>query len=389
MSERFILTVAELHLGHIKETFRAGAVIEHDEERQLLIIDGRKFNDTRDLDILKRQVKQTETPGSKQYGRSPWIVPYSQEAQARILGIEPAPEPPRKPRPGEGMEVIQSDEDTHETIDVSHTQVSKRNMEAKEAEREAARNRDRTAKMEVIRGDETVEERIQRLEAEVAQRKAAGKPTDLSAQQELVQLKSKHAMKTPIVQDDTLGQGVSKSEIPLNAGQHLPSREEVAAKDDDAKAQAEARKQQVQKTRAAAGIEEPPSDTAVEPSENAVEQTSAAIEASHGGTGAVEIEGPDAGIFDGAPSPETETEREAELRQANEVLTAENAELRGGMSELMKRMDALEKGAKKPAREAHYTPEERQEQVIRRQIDSQGSLSGAYRAFSSGVTGGR
>ncbi len=37
MSEKFILTVkAGLHLGHIKETFGAGSVIEHDAERKTL-----------------------------------------------------------------------------------------------------------------------------------------------------------------------------------------------------------------------------------------------------------------------------------------------------------------------------------------------------------------
>ena len=68
MSEKFILT-RTLHLGFVKDTFRAGAVIEHDEDRGVLIIDGRKFDDTRDLDILLRH---------------DWIVPYDEEVLEKM-----------------------------------------------------------------------------------------------------------------------------------------------------------------------------------------------------------------------------------------------------------------------------------------------------------------
>ena len=76
VNEKWILTVKELHLGHCKETFRAGAVIELDEPNGRLIIDGRRFNDTRDLDVLKRQAER--------YPDNPWVVPYSKEMRDEV-----------------------------------------------------------------------------------------------------------------------------------------------------------------------------------------------------------------------------------------------------------------------------------------------------------------
>jgi hypothetical protein len=51
---------------------------------------------------------------------------------------------------------------------------------------------------------------------------------------------------------------VSKSAIPLNAGQPLPSREEADAKADEARAMADARKKQAEAVRNTSGIEESP-----------------------------------------------------------------------------------------------------------------------------------
>ena len=77
MQESYILTPRELHFGHIKETFGKGAVITVDRERRMLIIDGRKFDDTRDLDVLIRQAAK--------FPDKPWIVPYSEENLEVIL----------------------------------------------------------------------------------------------------------------------------------------------------------------------------------------------------------------------------------------------------------------------------------------------------------------
>jgi len=326
-NEKFILTVRELHLGFIKETFRAGAVIEHDEASGRLIVDGRRFDDTRDLDLLKK------------HG---WVVPYSEEAmevvlEDREIGFTAKPKP--KPKPGEGMDIVQSDEDSHETIDISHTQVSKANAKDKEDARAQAKGREKDRKMEIIKGDETVDERIKRLEGK----------TDMNSVAERVRLK-RQATDMPIVKDDSLGVGSSKSEIPMNAGQHLPSREEVEAKTAAAKAAADARKKGVEQVRAAGGIEVPSENAAessksgdvkrpVDVTEQIDEfQTPKAAAAETAQTG---LEVPKEPVE--APDGLGMSEAAAEVIMAeNNELKAENAELKGGMATLMARMDALE-----------------------------------------------
>lgn len=215
MSDKFILT-RTLHLGFVKDTFRAGAVIEHDEERGVLTIDGRRFNDTRDLDILQRH---------------DWIVPYDEEILEELRNTKDRPVVHKKPRPGENMAIVRSDEDLmSDPIDIRDTQVSKRNQEAKEASRNAARNRDKDRKMEVIKGDETVEERLASLKDK----------TDINSISERVRLKRQRTS-MDVVRDDSLGNSTGGS-VSLNAGQSLPSREEADAKTDGARAKAAALK---------------------------------------------------------------------------------------------------------------------------------------------------
>ena len=325
-NEKFILNPPggrELHLGFIKETFRCGAVIEHDEASGRLIVDGRRFDDTRDLDLLKKH---------------DWVVPYSEENLALVLEDQSPMAPAPKKKPGENMEIVTSDEDSHETIDISHTQVSKANALAKEDARTAAKEREKDRKMEIIKGDETVEERIARLEDK----------TDMASVSERVRLK-RQAAEMPIVQDDSLGAGVGKSEIPMNAGQHLPSREEVEAKTEEAKAAADARKKGVEQVRAAGGIEVP-SENAAEPAKSGdvkrpdvTEQVDqfqspkdAAAETAQTGLEVPKVpaEGLDGtGVSDAAA--EVLVTENAELRAAN-------AELKGGMAAMMARLDSLE-----------------------------------------------
>jgi hypothetical protein len=245
MNDKFILTVRELHLGNIKETFRAGAVIEHDAVNNRLIVDGRKFDDTRDLDILKRQAQKNP--------KSAWIIPFSQEARDEILGMQPKPQS-KKPAPGEGMQVIQSDEDLTDPIDISDTQISKRKQEAKEAQQKKVKSE----KMEIIRGDETVEERIAALKGK----------NDISSIAERARLKAVGPASMEIVKDDSSGQGVGKSQVSLNIGQVLPSPATVAEKSEEARAAAEARKKEVERNRKAAEVEEPAVGTAIEMDNN-------------------------------------------------------------------------------------------------------------------------
>ena len=239
VNEKWILTVKELHLGHCKETFRAGAVIELDEPNGRLIIDGRRFNDTRDLDVLKRQADR--------YPDNPWVVPYSKEMRAEISATF-APratiESSRKPLgKDQKLQIIQSDEDLTEEIDISSTKVSKINNAAKEA----ARNRVKSNDMEIIRGDESVEDRIASLHGK----------TDMGSIAERARLKATGSARMKIIKDDSLGAGFGGKNSPsMNAGQHLPSREEADARTEDARARASSYKREADMKRKAAGIDE-------------------------------------------------------------------------------------------------------------------------------------
>ena len=238
MSEKFVLVRKELHLGYVKETFRAGAVLEHDTEKQVLVVDGRKFNDTRDLEVLKRQAEN--------HPDDAWIVPWSEEAVAEAKASLPKPAR-KKARPGEAMQVVKSDEDLMDTdIDISDTQISKKTAAAKEA----ARNRPKNSAMEVVRGDESVEDRIASLKGK----------NDISSVAERVRLKATGSAKMAVVKDDSLGSGAGSKAVALNAGQSLPSRDDVEAKTASAKAAAEARKRDAELRRGKTVQEAPESD---------------------------------------------------------------------------------------------------------------------------------
>lgn len=235
-NEKWILTVKELHFGYCKETFRAGAVIELDESNGRLIIDGRRFNDTRDLDVLKRH--------SQNFPNNPWVIPYSEEAKAEVVeAIRPKPVSQQKIlKPDQQMQVIKSDQDLNEEIDISATKVSKINSLAKEA----ARAKVKTDGMEIIRGDESVEDRLESLKGK----------TDIGSIAERARLKATGSVKMAVVKDDNLGAGfVGKAHMSMNAGQHLPSREEADAKKEDAKALADTRKKESAKLRGRAVVE--------------------------------------------------------------------------------------------------------------------------------------
>ena len=245
VNEKWILTVKELHLGHCKETFRAGAVIELDEANGRLIIDGRRFNDTRDLDVLKRQ--------SGRDPENPWVIPFSPEARQEVLAaVAPvAISRAKKLRPDQKLQVIKSDEDLNEEIDISATKISKINAAAKEAVRQKVK----TNGMEIIRGDETVEERLASLKGK----------TDMGSIAERARIKASGSVRMAVVRDDSLGAGFTgKSAVSMNAGQHLPSREEADARKGDAQAQADARKKHAEAVRLRQGGVEVEGDVQVE-----------------------------------------------------------------------------------------------------------------------------
>jgi hypothetical protein len=236
-NEKWILTVKELHFGHCKETFRAGAVIELDEDNGRLIIDGRRFNDTRDLDVLKGQ--------SNRCPDNPWVVPYTPQNRIEILqGIQPPMVSQQKQlRPDQQMQVIQSDQDLSEEIDIRATQISKVAAAKKVGEKQYVKDHG----MEIIRGDESVEDRIASLRGK----------NDIGSIAERTRLKASGSTRMQIVKDDSLGAGFTgKNSVSMNAGQHLPSREEADAKKESAIASANARKKEADQTRREAGIED-------------------------------------------------------------------------------------------------------------------------------------
>lgn len=160
-----------MHLGFIKETFAAGTVIERIDNK--LVIDGKPYETTKDLDIL--------------IGHN-WAEPYSDARKEQLIAQHAVKKVVPKIRPEEeeivkktrNMEVIESDQDLNEDIDISHTK------------KQPKPKIDKNAPLEVIRGDESPEERIARLTSQVP--------------------------KMPIVADDSLGELVGESSPSLNAG---------------------------------------------------------------------------------------------------------------------------------------------------------------------------
>ena len=224
---KYVLVVRQIHLGHIKETFKAGAVIEHDAKNNRLIIDGRTFNDARDLDILKHR--------SETHPDSPYVLPYSKEVAAEAKASFAPLVTSVKKQPVAQLRVIKSDADLNEEIDVRDTQISKKTAARKEEERK----RVKSTKLEIVRGDQSVEERIAELKGD----------NSPSAIAERARIKASRPAVLPIVQDDSLGTTVGRAQISMNAGQALPDPKRVAANTAAARAQAEARKADVAKAR--------------------------------------------------------------------------------------------------------------------------------------------
>jgi hypothetical protein len=227
--EEYILTRG-MHLGHCKETFGKGAVIRFNPATRRLTIDGRMFEDYRDVQVLKNQAINNPN--------NPWIVQYSLEALREIRGESDTPVPavPKRVPNNDGMEIVQSDEDSHETIDIRHTQVSK----IKQAEQEAARQKKQSGEMPVVEGYQSVEDRIAELK---------DKPdTDLSARAERVRLMSGKKAAMPVVRDDSLGASTGSKSSAMNAGMPVSGRraDEVPKYVADS---ASARKQQVENNR--------------------------------------------------------------------------------------------------------------------------------------------
>jgi len=305
-SEKYILTQKEMHLGYIKETFGRGAILEYDSDKRQLMVDGRKFDEFRDLEILKRQsIKNPDNP---------WIVEYTDELFAHYKGVEALPStlPQPKQQPGTNMKVVQSDSDLIDEIDISDTKVTDASRMAAEAKAKADAN---GGKMEIIRGDETVEDRIARLDAEGEARrdKKKGNMDVIAAK---VQLKNSQPAKMEIVHDDSLGAMGGSSASALNAGAPVMSREAVESKTEEAKLITESRKREVEMNR-----------------EKHLSNEGLATDD--------EFEvAPAVATSDGVDSAPADISPEAAPSEA-EVLKAENATLQKQMAEMQKQMAAL------------------------------------------------
>lgn len=227
--ESYILT-RTMHFGHLKESFGRGTIITFEPQTRQLTIDGRHFEDYRDLDVLKRQ--STKNP------ENPWIIPYTEEALQDVRQDATRPDPAVPKHESNDMEIVRDDADTHETIDISHTKVSDRNRQEQEARSTKAATED----LPVVQGYESVEDRIARLKEKPA--------TDMSARAERVRLMRERKAEMPIERDDSLGRSGSAAEA-LNAGVPVSGRraEEtdntVLEQAAQRKKEAESRRQQV------------------------------------------------------------------------------------------------------------------------------------------------
>jgi hypothetical protein len=204
-----------MHFGYVKETFQKGTVVVYDREARKTEIDGRKFDDYRDVEILLKQSTKSTVP---------WLVPYSEEELSRLTGEPVEQQLPTGMKRVE-LEIVQDDSSSHEMIDVSHTKVSEVNRQ----KREAAQERTKTEDLEVVKGDESPEERLSRLKT--------ADETDISARAERVRIMQEKKAEMPIVQDDSLGV-VGSNSTAMNVGSKISGKRAS----EEAEARAAARK---------------------------------------------------------------------------------------------------------------------------------------------------
>ena len=224
--EKYILAKRQ-YLGYINEGFNIGSVIELDPEKKSLRIDGRKFDDTRDIELLKTV--------SSRKPHDPPLVVYSEEVLQDILGATSAPKVPEKiTNRKQSMPIVQHDDDEHEVIDIRHTQESRINREKRESQERA-----KSDSLDVIQGDESPSERLANTQKSdgmnaIAERVRRMQESDIRKSQ------------IPIVHDDSLG----SSEKSLNSGTKVSGRraeetpDEVNGKYEKLKKEAEEKRQQ-------------------------------------------------------------------------------------------------------------------------------------------------
>lgn len=181
----------EMHLGFIRQTVGKGSIIEHDEDKNVLVIDGVTYDVVKDLNILRK------------HGL---VLPYDESAASIAKKEANTENEAREARirehkgkdkdDSQKMEIVRDDSEDHPMIDISHTK--KQNHMPREI------NND----MEVIKGDEDPSERQAKAE-ELKEEQNEDKPE-----------------KMPIVQDDSLGNVVGEASLNQTATPKSISAEE-------------------------------------------------------------------------------------------------------------------------------------------------------------------
>ena len=140
-----------MHLGNIKTGVRVGTVIIHDEENSKIIIDGKVFDSTKDLEILIRHKWATPIEDAKSLHKA-------QEARkAEETKTKEEKENNEVMKKSTELPVIRSDADEMKDIDISYT-VKPKPLPV---------DKNKNHEMPVVRGDESPEERVARIQKEV------------------------------------------------------------------------------------------------------------------------------------------------------------------------------------------------------------------------------
>jgi len=186
----------EMHLGYCKDTFPSGSKIEHYIDDDMLIINGRPFDDTRDLSILLRKG---------------WVADFDEEVSELLISKHQARQPKKATMP-----IVEADQDAHPVINIRDTQVGKRAAEKREMDRGKTRAKTagerRAEQMQIIRGDEPAAERRKRLLAELAELDGEAPPSQPQQEgQTMIRGMS-------VQRDGDYGYGYGGKQSSLNAG---------------------------------------------------------------------------------------------------------------------------------------------------------------------------
>ena len=155
--QKYIVVVPMWSLSNIRSSLKRGAVIEYDAKAKTTTIDGKTYDDVKDIliaiDIMERNPSKTiiEKYSDEKLKEVKTVVALKQEK------TKEQEETKKKPQ---HLVVIQSDADLMQTdIDIAHTQIGRISREAKEAERKKAKNEN----LEVVSSYVSPEEIVKKI----------------------------------------------------------------------------------------------------------------------------------------------------------------------------------------------------------------------------------